>query len=105
MNIARKLVQDVHSAGGTIVAAGGGLSLSAPEPLPDSLMEDLRQHKAVRCASRMDGCSWGEAPRATRRRRCREMKAAIGKRMNTRSGPSELILNVRDQGSRLVPPK
>jgi len=25
--------------------------------------------------------------------------------MNTRFGPSELILNVRDQGYRLVPPK
>ena len=46
MNIARKLVQDVHSAGGTIVAAGDKLRLSAPEPLPDSLMDELRQHKA-----------------------------------------------------------
>ena len=46
MNIARKLIQDVHSAGGTIVAAGDRLRLAAPEPLPDSLMDDLRQHKA-----------------------------------------------------------
>lgn len=46
MNTARKLVQDVHSAGGTIVAAGDKLRLSAPKPLPDSLMRELRQHKA-----------------------------------------------------------
>lgn len=46
MNIARKLIQDVHSAGGTIVAEGDMLSLSAPAPLPDSLMDKLRQHKA-----------------------------------------------------------
>ena len=46
MNLARKLVQDVYSAGGTIVAAGDKLRLSAPEPLPDSLMDELRQHKA-----------------------------------------------------------
>jgi hypothetical protein len=37
--------------------------------------------------------------------RIREIKDAIGKAMNTRFGPSELILNVRDQGYRLVPPK
>ena len=46
MNLARKLVQDVQSAGGTIVAAGDKLRLSAPAPLPDSLMRELRQHKA-----------------------------------------------------------
>lgn len=46
MNTAQQLVQDVHSAGGTVVAAGGKLKLSAPAPLPDSLIEKIRQHKA-----------------------------------------------------------
>ena len=56
MNIARKLIQDVHSAGGTIVAEGDMLSLAAPAPLPDSLMDDLRQHKAEVMA--LVGAEW-----------------------------------------------
>ena len=55
--------------------------------------------------SRLERYSEGEDPRASLRVRIREIKDAIGKAMNTRFGPSELILNVRDQGYRLVPPK
>lgn len=55
--------------------------------------------------SRLECYSEGEDPRASLRVRIREIKDAIGKAMNSRFGPSELILNVRDQGYRLVPPK
>ena len=55
--------------------------------------------------SRLERYSEGEDPRASLRVRIREIKDAIGKAMDTRFGPSELILNVRDQGYRLVPPK
>ena len=55
--------------------------------------------------SRLERYSGGEDPRASLRVRIREIKDAIGKAMNTRFGSSELILNVRDQGYRLVPPK
>ena len=55
--------------------------------------------------ARLERYSEGEDPRASLRVRIREIKDAIGKAMNTRFGPSELILNVRDQGYRLVPPK
>ena len=55
--------------------------------------------------SRLERYSDGEDPRASLRVRIREIKDAIGKALNTRFGPSELILNVRDQGYRLVPPK
>ena len=55
--------------------------------------------------SRLERYSEGEDPRASLRVRIREIKDAIGKAMNTRFGPSELILNVRDQGYRLAPPK
>lgn len=55
--------------------------------------------------SRLECYSDGEDPRASLRVRIREIKDAIGKAMNSRFGPSELILNVRDQGYRLVPPK
>jgi DNA-binding response OmpR family regulator len=55
--------------------------------------------------SRLERYSDGEDPRASLRVRIREIKDAIGKGLNTRFGPSELILNVRDQGYRLVPPK
>ena len=55
--------------------------------------------------SRLERYSEGEDPRASLRVRIREIKDAVGKALNTRFGPSELILNVRDQGYRLVPPK
>ena len=55
--------------------------------------------------SRLERYSEGEDPRASLRVRIREIKDAIGKSLNVRFGPSELILNVRDQGYRLVPPK
>ena len=55
--------------------------------------------------SRLERYSDGEDPRASLRVRIREIKDAIGKGLNTRFGPSELILNVRDRGYRLVPPK
>ena len=55
--------------------------------------------------ARLERYSDGEDPRASLRVRIREIKDAIGKGLNTRFGPSELILNVRDRGYRLVPPK
>ena len=55
--------------------------------------------------SRLERYSEGGDPRASLRVRIREIKDAIGKATNSRFGPSELILNVRDQGYRLVPPK
>jgi DNA-binding response OmpR family regulator len=55
--------------------------------------------------SRLERYSEGEEPRASLRVRIREIKDTIGKAMDVRFGPSELILNVRDQGYRLVPPK
>ena len=54
---------------------------------------------------RLERYSEGEDPRASLRVRIREIKDAIGKAMDIRFGPSELIINVRDQGYRLVPPK
>ena len=54
---------------------------------------------------RLELYSEGEDPRASLRVRIREIKDAIGKAMDIRFGPSELIINVRDQGYRLVPPK
>lgn len=55
--------------------------------------------------SRLERYSEGEDPRASLRVRIREIKNAIGKALGARFGPTELILNVRDQGYRLVPPK
>ncbi|MDA0265175.1 MAG: response regulator [Chloroflexi bacterium] len=55
--------------------------------------------------SRLERYSEGEDPRASLRVRIREIKDALGRAMDTRFGPAELILNVRDQGYRLVPPK
>ena len=46
--------------------------------------------------TRLERYSEGEDPRASLRVRIREIKDAIGKAMNTRFGPSELIINIRD---------
>jgi hypothetical protein len=42
---AAPLIDAVRRAGGTIVIRGERLRLSAPTPLPDTLVADLRQHK------------------------------------------------------------
>ena len=55
--------------------------------------------------SRLERYSEGEDPRASLRVRIREIKVAVGKALGARFGPSELILNVRDQGYRLSPPR
>jgi len=45
MNNARKLINEVESAGGVIQVYDGRLSLSAPNPLPDKLVQELKNHK------------------------------------------------------------
>ena len=55
--------------------------------------------------SRLERYSEGEEPRASLRVRIREIKDAIGDALGQRFGPGELIINVRDQGYRLIPPK
>ena len=54
---------------------------------------------------RLERYSGGEDPRASLRVRIREIKDAIGGALGLRFGPGELIINVRDQGYRLVPPR
>ncbi len=46
MNTATALIREVKAAGGQIAVADGRLKLSAPAPLPDGLVNDLRTHKA-----------------------------------------------------------
>jgi hypothetical protein len=51
------LIEAVRRAGGTIALQGDRLRLSAPEPLPQELLEEVRLHKAdlidqLRCAAR-----------------------------------------------------
>ena len=46
MSAALALVRGVQAAGGQIAFADGRLKLSAPEPLPDGLVNELRTHKA-----------------------------------------------------------
>ena len=55
--------------------------------------------------NRLERYSEGEDPRASLRVRIREIKDAIGHAMGRRFGPGDLIVNVRDQGYRLIPPK
>ena len=46
MNTAPALVREVQAAGGQIAFADGRLKLSAPAPLPEGLVNELRTHKA-----------------------------------------------------------
>ena len=46
MSTAPELVRKVQAAGGRIAAIGSRLKLSAPAPLPDGLVNELRAHKA-----------------------------------------------------------
>ena len=54
---------------------------------------------------RLQRFSEGEDPRASLRVRIREIKDALGKALGMRFGPGDLIINVRDRGYRLVPPR
>lgn len=54
--------------------------------------------------SRLLRYSEGDDPRASLRVRIREIKDALGRALGVRFGAGEFIINVRDQGYRLVPP-
>ena len=55
--------------------------------------------------SRLQRFSGGENPSASIRVRIREIKDAIGKALGLPLGAEDLIVNVRDQGYRLIPPR
>lgn len=55
--------------------------------------------------SRLERYSEGEEARASLRVRIREIKVSLGNALDIRFGAGDLIINVRDQGYRLVPPK
>ena len=55
--------------------------------------------------SKLERYSEGENPRASLRVRIREIKDSLGSALGLRFGAGDLIINVRDQGYRLVPPK
>jgi DNA-binding response OmpR family regulator len=54
--------------------------------------------------SRLQRYSEGEDPRASLRVRIREIKTALGNALGVKLGAGDLIVNVRDQGYRLIPP-
>ncbi len=55
--------------------------------------------------TRLERFSEGEDSRASLRVRIREIKDALGDAVGRRFGPDELIINVRNRGYRLVPPR
>lgn len=55
--------------------------------------------------SRLERYSEGEEARASLRVRIREIKVSLGNALGARFGAGDLIINVRDQGYRLAPPK
>ncbi len=55
--------------------------------------------------SKLERYSEGEDARASLRVRIREIKDAIGKALGVHFGAGDFIINVRDRGYRLIPPK
>jgi DNA-binding response OmpR family regulator len=55
--------------------------------------------------SRLERYSEGEEARASLRVRIREIKVSLGQALGVRFGAGDLIINIRDQGYRLAPPK
>ena len=55
--------------------------------------------------SKLERYSEGDDPRASLRVRIREIKDVLGRAMGIRFAAGEFIINVRDQGYRLVPPR
>ena len=55
--------------------------------------------------ARLEPFSEGEDPRASLRVRIHEIKDSLGKAMGVQLGSADLIVNVRNQGYRLFPPK
>lgn len=55
--------------------------------------------------SKLQRYSEGEDPRASLRVRIREIKIALGRALGVKFGAGDLIINVRDQGYRLIPPQ
>jgi DNA-binding response OmpR family regulator len=55
--------------------------------------------------SRLERFSEGEDSRASLRVRIREIKVALGKAVNREFGADELIINIRNRGYRLAPPR
>ncbi len=55
--------------------------------------------------SRLERYSEGEDARASLRVRIREIKRSLGNALGLQLGAADLIINVRDQGYRLVPPR
>ena len=55
--------------------------------------------------SKLERYSEGEDARASLRVRIREITDSLGKALGLRLGAGDLIINVRDQGYRLLPPK
>ena len=55
--------------------------------------------------SKLERYSEGDDPRASLRVRIREIKDVLGVALGVRFAAGELIINVRDQGYRLLPPR
>ena len=56
VTVAHDLLRHVEAVGGLAEARGGKLRLTAPRPLPDRLIDELRQHKAEVLAELLAPC-------------------------------------------------
>jgi len=98
--------------GNKLVYVNAGGAVSAVTDIQGMKFEILRELTATWYKSpgelvpfsRLERYSEGEDPRASLRVRIREIKDALGVALGKRFSATELIINVRDQGYRLIPP-
>ena len=109
INIGSRIVLDV---GTSIVYVKSGEDLAPVSELQGMKYEILRELASAWYRSpgelvpfgRLERYSEGDDPRASLRVRIREIKDVLGTALGIRFGAGELIINVRDQGYRLLPP-
>ena len=105
-----KLILDVDSS---LVQVKQGDSLDTVNDIQGMKFEILRELASTWYKSpgqlvpfsKLERYSDGEEARASLRARIREIKISLGNALGVKFGAGDFIINVRDQGYRLVPPK
>ena len=97
-----KLVYVETGEGPTAVLELSGMKFEIVRELTESW---YRSPGEVVHFSRLERYSEGEDARASLRVRIREIKDILGKALGVRFDAGDLIINVRDQGYRLIPPQ
>ncbi len=109
IHVGERIVVDLASKSVNVTTSEGATVVSDIQGMKFDILLELaaawyRSPGELVPFSRLQRYSEGEDPRASLRVRIREIKRAIGDALGVSFGARDLIINVRDQGYRLVPP-